>query len=31
LPPEVVAASGIISPDVDGEEAYRAHLEKKQA
>jgi hypothetical protein len=31
LPPEVVAASGIISSEVAGEEAYHAHLEKKQA
>ena len=31
LQPEVAAASGIISPDVAGEEAYREHLEKKQA
>ncbi len=31
LPPEVVAASGIIPPDVAGEAAYRAHVEKKQA
>ena len=30
LPPEVSAASGIIAPDA-GEQAHRAHLEKKHA
>ena len=31
LPPEVESASGIISPKVDGEKAYREYLEKKHA
>jgi hypothetical protein len=30
LTPEVVEASGIISSDLAGEKAYRAHVEKKQ-
>ena len=29
--PEVEQASGVISPEVAGEEAHRAHLEKKHA
>ena len=29
LQPEVIAASGIIDPEVDGRAAYRAHLEAK--
>jgi hypothetical protein len=31
LHPAVEAAIGIISPDIAGQEAYRAHIEKKQA
>ena len=31
LPPEVLRASGIIPPEVTGEETYREHLEKKHA
>jgi hypothetical protein len=29
LHPDVVAATGIISPDVDAEKAYRDYIEKK--
>ena len=29
--PDVTAASGIVSADVSGEAAHRAHLEKKHA
>jgi len=29
--PDVTAASGVISPDVAGEEAHRAYLEKKHS
>lgn len=28
---DVAAASGIIAPEADGEQAYREHLEKKLA
>ena len=31
LPPEVMRAAGIISPEVAGQEAHREHLEKKHA
>lgn len=31
LQPDVVAASGIISPEIAGEELHREHLEKKHA
>ena len=31
LQPDVVAASGIIPPEVTGEEQHREHLEKKHA
>ena len=31
LRPEVMRATGIISPGVAGEEAHREHLEKKHA
>lgn len=31
LSPEVTAASGIIAPEIDGEAAYRKHLENKHA
>ena len=31
LPSEVMKATGIISPEVAGEEAHREHLEKKHA
>jgi hypothetical protein len=31
LHPEVVEASGIIAPEVNGEGAYREHAEKKHA
>ena len=31
LPPDVEAASGIISTDIDAEEAYREYIEKKHA
>jgi hypothetical protein len=31
LQPEVMRATGIISPGVAGEEAHREHLEKKHA
>jgi plasmid stability protein len=31
LQPEVVRATGVISPAVAGEEMHRAHLEKKHA
>ena len=31
VPPEVTAASGIVSADVAGEESHRAHLAKKHA
>jgi len=29
LHPDVLAATGIISPDVDAKKAYRDHIEKK--
>lgn len=29
--PDVAAASGVIAPEVAGEEAHRAHLEKKHS
>lgn len=31
LQPDVVGATGIISPEVNGEQTYREHLEKKHA
>lgn len=31
LRPDVAAASGVISPEIDGEEAHREHLETKHA
>ena len=31
LPPGVVEATGIIAPEIAGEENYREHLEKKHA
>lgn len=31
LEPEVMAATGIIPPEIAGEEAHRGHLEKKHA
>ena len=31
LQPEVLRATGIISPQVEGEETHREHLEKKHA
>ena len=31
LQPEVMRATGIISPEVEGEETHREHLEKKHA
>ena len=31
LQPEVLRATGIIAPEVAGEEAHREHLEKKHA
>jgi hypothetical protein len=31
LRPEVLGATGILPPDIAGEEAHREHLEKKHA
>ena len=31
LQPEVVGATGIVSPEIAGEEAHRDHLEKKHS
>ncbi len=31
LQPEVMGATGIIPPEIAGEETYRGHLEKKHA
>jgi len=31
LAPEVMRATGIIAPEIAGEETYREHLEKKHA
>jgi len=31
LPPEVMRATGIIAPEIAGEETHREHLEKKHA
>jgi hypothetical protein len=31
LPSEVLQATGILTPEVPGEETYREHLEKKHA